>query len=232
MSAYLANYWVLYRQYIDLFQSLRYKDIPLALISNFYQYISPALRESMEQNPELFGPADQHIPEAGIQPYYDQKRQNIKKTDEKPVNGKVILHFDHLRFTEGNYRQFDPAKTAVLARWSLPDHYGLPVICKLELTGMGQKGNPVPYIEKAHSILKELHSHPAFGNREFQERLYKDIPLFIEAVDAVDILFTAEKISAVVVGTTEDIYSRVLALMSAKKKRRQHLSAARSAHGR
>ncbi|MDN8842509.1 CDP-glycerol glycerophosphotransferase family protein, partial [Staphylococcus aureus] len=60
MSAYLANYWVLYRQYIDLFQSLRYKDIPLALISNFYQYISPALRESMEQNPELFGPADQH----------------------------------------------------------------------------------------------------------------------------------------------------------------------------
>ncbi|MEK4634372.1 CDP-glycerol glycerophosphotransferase family protein [Bacillus velezensis] len=217
MSAYLANYWVLYRQYIDLFQSLRYKDIPLALISNFYQYISPALRESMEQNPELFGPADQHIPEAGIQPYYDQKRQNIKKTDEKPVNGKVILHFDHLRFTEGNYRQFDPAKTAVLARWSLPDHHGLPVICKLELTEMGQKGNPVPYIEKAHSILKELHSHPAFGNREFQERLYKDIPLFIEAIDAVDILFTAEKISAVVVGTTEDIYSRVLALMSAKK---------------
>lgn len=126
---------MLYRQYIDLFHSLRYKDIPLALISNFYQYISPALRESMEQNPELFGPADRHIPEANIQSYFDQKKQTIKKTDEKPVNGKVILHFDHLRFTEGNYRQFDPAKTAVLARWSLPDHHGLPVISKLELTG-------------------------------------------------------------------------------------------------
>ncbi|XYJ23990.1 hypothetical protein ACSE3M_08900 [Bacillus velezensis] len=70
------------------------------MISNFYQYISPALRESMEQNPELFGPADQHIPEASIQPYYDQKGKTLRKQMRNRVNGKVILHFDHLRFTE------------------------------------------------------------------------------------------------------------------------------------
>ncbi|MCP6680841.1 capsular polysaccharide export protein, LipB/KpsS family [Bacillus nakamurai] len=217
MSAYLANYWVLYRQYIDLFQTFRYKDIPLALISNFYQYISPELRESMEENPELFGPADQHVPEAHIQPYFDEKKQAIKETNETPAEGKVILHFDHLRFTDGNYRQFDPEKTAVLARWSLPDHCGLPVISRLELNRAGKKGNSDPYIEKAQSILEQLSSHPAFGSKAFQERLYKDIPLFIEALDAIDVLFASENISAVVVGTTEDIYSRVLALMCAKR---------------
>ncbi|WP_252187902.1 hypothetical protein, partial [Bacillus subtilis] len=41
MSAYLSNYWVLYRKYVELFDKLRYKGIPLGLISNFYQYISP-----------------------------------------------------------------------------------------------------------------------------------------------------------------------------------------------
>ncbi|ARW08734.1 CDP-glycerol glycerophosphotransferase family protein [Bacillus atrophaeus] len=219
MSAYLANYWVLYRQFVMFFDKLRYKDIPLALLSNFYQYISPELRERMETDAELFGPAEQHIAEEQIQPFFDIKKQSIKKSaDEAPALGKVILHFDHLRFIDENYYQFDPATTAVLARWSLPHHCDLPVISKLDLAASNKKGDPQPYIEKASSILSALEAHTVFGDEAFQNRLFKDIPLFIEAIDAVDALFETEKISAVVVGTTEDIYSRVLALTCEKKK--------------
>ncbi|MEC1291785.1 CDP-glycerol glycerophosphotransferase family protein [Bacillus mojavensis] len=217
MSAYLSNYWVLYRKYVELFDRLRYKEIPLGLISNFYQYISPELRVMMEEEPELFGAVDQYIDDEQIQPFFEEKIQNIVKTNDKPVKGKVILHFDYLRFSSENYQQFNPGKTAVLAKWSLPDYCGLPVICKRDLVASGQKGDPKPYLEKAMSILSAFDDHPAFGDQAFRDRLCKDIPLFMEAIDAVEALFTQEKISAVVVGTTEDIYSRVLALMCKRR---------------
>ncbi|MGQ8921874.1 CDP-glycerol glycerophosphotransferase family protein [Bacillus halotolerans] len=217
MSAYLSNYWVLYRKYAELFDRLRYKGIPLGLISNFYQYINPELRVMMEEEPELFGPADQHIDEGQIQTFFEEKKQSIAKTNDAPVKGKVILHFDHLRFVNANYYQFDPEKTAVLARWSMPNYCDLPVISKPEVAASCEKGDPKPYLEKAFSILSAYDDHPAFGDQAFRERLFKDIPLFMEAIDTVDALFTKENISAVVVGTTEDIYSRVLALMCERR---------------
>ncbi|MDQ1852317.1 CDP-glycerol glycerophosphotransferase family protein [Bacillus stercoris] len=217
MSAYLSNYWVLYRKYVALFDKLRYKGIPLGLISNFYQYISPELRVMMEEEPELFGPVDQHIDEGQIQPFFEERIQNIVKTNDEPVKGKVILHFDYLRFSNENYYQFDPEKTAVLARWSLPHYCDLPVISKREIAESCQKGDSKPYLETACSILAPYDDHPAFGDQAFRDRLFKDIPLFIEAIDTVDALFEQEKISAVIVGTAEDIYSRVLALMCQRK---------------
>ncbi|KAF1677884.1 CDP-glycerol glycerophosphotransferase family protein [Bacillus sp. SKDU12] len=217
MSFYLSNYWVLYRKYVELFDNFRYKGIPLGLISNFYQYISPELREMMEKEPEIFGPAEQYINEEQIQPYFEEKIQKIVKINSKTVKGKVILHFDYLRFSNENYYQFAPEKTAILARWSLPHHCDLPVISKRVITESCQKGDPKPYLETADSILAPFNDHPAFGDQAFRDRLYKDIPLFMEAIDAVDTLLEQEKVSAVVVGTTEDIYSRVLALMCRRK---------------
>ncbi len=171
----------------------------------------------MDEEPELFGAVDQHIDEGQIQPFFEEKIRSIAKINNIPGKGKVILHFDYLRFTNENYYQFDPEKTAVLARWSLPDYCDLPVISKREITESCQKGDPKPYLETACSILAPFDDHPAFGDQAFRDRLYKDIPLFMEAIDTVDALFEQEKISAVVVGTAEDIYSRVLALMCEKR---------------
>lgn len=171
----------------------------------------------MEEEPELFGPADQHIDEGQIQPFFEENIQNIVKINDEPVEGKVILHFDYLRFTNENYYQFDPEKTSVLARWSLPHYCDLPVISKREIAESCQKGDPKPYLETACSILASFNDHPAFGDQAFRDRLYKDIPLFMEAIDTVDTLFEKEKISAVVVGTAEDVYSRVLALMCRRR---------------
>lgn len=185
----------------------------------------------MEEEPELFGSVDQHIDEGQIQPFFEERIQNIVKTNDKPVKGKVILHFDYLRFSNENYYQFDPEKTAVLARWSLPHYCDLPVISKREIADSCQKGDSKQYLETACSLLAPYDDHPAFGDQAFRDRLFKDIPLFIEAIDTVDALFEQEKISAVIVGTAEDIYSRVLALMC-QRKGRQHLSSAWRIDGR
>ncbi|MCI3988156.1 CDP-glycerol glycerophosphotransferase family protein, partial [Bacillus vallismortis] len=77
----------------------------------------------------LIGAVDQYIEEGQIQPFFEEKKQDIVQTNDKPVKGKVILHIDHLRFTSENYLQFNPAKTAGLSKWSLPADCGLPVIC-------------------------------------------------------------------------------------------------------
>lgn len=63
----------------------------------------------MEEEPELFGSVDQHIDEGQIQPFFEERIQNIVKTNDEPVKGKVILHFDYLRFSNENYYQIGRA---------------------------------------------------------------------------------------------------------------------------
>ncbi|MDG3045026.1 hypothetical protein OE903_18430 [Bacillus sp. B6(2022)] len=95
---------------------------------------------------------------------FDQHKQQIKRTPYRPSHGKVLLHFEHLRFTEQNYTRFHPNQTVVLARWKKADYFGLPVISKPELAGEVNKEAHVEYIEKANALLKPYAQHPVFGN--------------------------------------------------------------------
>ncbi|BBP93040.1 hypothetical protein BsIDN1_66580 [Bacillus safensis] len=51
----------------------------------------------------------------------------------------------------------------------------------------------------------------------FREKLRKDIVQFIDVIDQIEMLFQMQPIAAVIVGTTEDVYSRVLALQTVKR---------------
>ncbi|OHY73451.1 hypothetical protein BCV52_26600 [Priestia aryabhattai] len=44
-NIYLLNYWTLYKEFINIFKELKFKQIPLALISNFYNYIDQNLKK-------------------------------------------------------------------------------------------------------------------------------------------------------------------------------------------
>ncbi|MFS0654005.1 CDP-glycerol glycerophosphotransferase family protein [Bacillus sp. 179-C3.3 HS] len=217
MSHYIRHYWQVYFEFVNIMKDVSYRQIPLGLISNFYQYISPEVRKRMED--EAFGqeltttcPLSQEI-----QPFFDQHKQKIKRVAYRPQNGKVLLHFDHLRFTEHNYTQFHPNQTVVLARWKKADYFGLPVLCKPELAGEVNKEAHAEYIEKANALLKPYAQHPLFGHVFFREKLRKDIVQFIDVIDQTETLFQKHPIAAVVVGTTEDVYSRVLALQTVKR---------------
>ncbi|MFJ5964222.1 CDP-glycerol glycerophosphotransferase family protein [Bacillus sp. NPDC093026] len=217
MSHYIHHYWQVYFEYVNLLKDLSYHQIPLGLISNFYQYISPEVRERMED--ESFGhelTTSCPLPQ-DIQPFFDQHKQMIKRTEYRPENGKVLLHFEHLRFTESNYTRFHPNKTVVLARWKKADYFGIPVISKSELAGEVNKEAHAEYIEKATALLKPYAHHPVFGNDFFKEKLRKDIVQFIDVIDQTETLFHMQPITAIIVGTTEDVYSRVLALQTVKR---------------
>ncbi|PCK19785.1 spore coat protein [Bacillus pumilus] len=217
MSHYIHHYWQVYFEYVNLMKDLSYRQIPLGLISNFYQYISPEVRERMED--KTFGhklattcPSPQEI-----QPFFDQHKQRMKRISYRSEKGKVLLHIDHLRFTENNYKRFHPNKTVVLAHWKKADYFGLPVISKPDLVGEVNKAAHAEYIEKANALLKPYAQHPVFGNAFFKEKLRKDIVQFIDVIDQTEALFHKHPIAAVVVGTTEDVYSRVLALQTVKR---------------
>ncbi|PRR90330.1 spore coat protein [Bacillus sp. NMCN1] len=217
MSHYIHHYWQVYFEYVKLMKGLSYRQIPLGLISNFYQYISPEVRERMED--EAFGhklTTTCPLPQ-DIQPFFDQHKQKMKRIAYRPEGGKVLLHFDHLRFTENNYTRFHPNKTMVLARWRKADYFGLPVISKPDLVGEVNKKAHAKYIKKANALLKPYAQHPVFGNAFFKEKLLKDIVQFIDVIDQTETLFHNHPIAAVIVGTTEDVYSRVLALQTVKR---------------
>ncbi|MGE6630435.1 CDP-glycerol glycerophosphotransferase family protein [Bacillus sp. NPDC077027] len=217
MSHYIHHYWQVYMEYVNILKSLTYQHIPLGLISNFYQYISPEVRDRMEN--EAFGEQLQTscpVPQ-DIQPFFDEKKKSIKPVAYNPGSGKVLLHFDHLRFTENNYTRFHPAKTLLLARWKKADYFGIPVISKPELAGEVNKEAHAEYIKEANALFEAYAQHPVFGDSFFKERLNKDIPQFIDVIDQSERLLKQHHISAIVVGTTEDVYSRVLALQTIKR---------------
>lgn len=47
MSVYLSNYWSLYSEFIHVTKDLKYRNIPIALMTNFYQQIDDELRSDM-----------------------------------------------------------------------------------------------------------------------------------------------------------------------------------------
>lgn len=42
---YLLNYWTLYKEFINIFKELKFKQVPLTIISNFYTYIDQDLKK-------------------------------------------------------------------------------------------------------------------------------------------------------------------------------------------
>ncbi|MED3281620.1 spore coat protein, partial [Bacillus thuringiensis] len=47
---YLKNYWLLNLEYINIFSRLKQYNIPLPLLSNFYQYLDEDIKNKMKDN--------------------------------------------------------------------------------------------------------------------------------------------------------------------------------------
>lgn len=214
MNTYLKNYWSIYREFIETFKNLTFKDIPLCLVTNFYQHIDQSLRTKMEL--DTFHLSDK-CPEMKcemIQPYFDKwlNKGNPQST-AKIKGGKILINTDYTRIPATSYRTlFNPEKTIVLSRSIAEKVNGIPneTMKKYE-ENTEDISNQL--IRSAKSIFRKLNNHPAFSNEFFQETFLNRIPLIVRTISSASNLLEAHKISLVIVGTTEDIVSRTLAIV-------------------
>ena len=215
---YLDHYWALFLDFINTFSEVTFQGIPLPILANFYQYLDADVKESMT-DPSFKRHLQTVIPcEKEIQPMFERWIKTLKRPLlPAPIKGRVLLNFDYLRLSPNNYTEyFSPEQTVIFARFRKDSYHGMPVHCikdyKVEITDETDI-----LIGRAKKIFSSVTSHPVFGNSHLMDRFINQIPVMVETIGSVRKYFDKEHCSCVIVGTTEDLISRVLSVVAAGK---------------
>lgn len=215
---YLENYWLLFLDFIDVFGQLTYNSIPLPLLANFYQYLDNSIKEEMSKPDFKKHFNNKSLSSTQLQPEFERWLNPLKQPLlAKPSKGKVLLNFDYLRFSRNNYIQyFNPEETVIFARWDKNKYLNIPVHCIANYKVEVQESiNEL--VKRADAIFKSVDTHPVYGNQFFYNTFINRIPQMIETIAAVNRYLEKEPISCVIVGTTEDLISRILTIAAAGK---------------
>ncbi|MBY7112616.1 MULTISPECIES: CDP-glycerol glycerophosphotransferase family protein [Bacillus] len=211
---YLKNYWLLNLEYINVFSELKHYNIPLPLLSNFYQYLDADVKNKMKENNLNKQLSIEPIEEMQLQLEFEKIMSSFQsKIKSKNRNGTILLNSDYLRFSVSNFTHFNPNQTKILTRSKKTELYGLPTICAPDYINKASNNAHV-FIEKAKEIFLKFNKHPLFSNMFFQKKLISDLPIMIEKLNMAYFIFKEQDISGVIVGTTEDIASRALTFLS------------------
>ncbi|KHL93561.1 hypothetical protein QW71_22985 [Paenibacillus sp. IHB B 3415] len=218
MSIYLSNYWSLYSEFINVFKDLKYRGIPIALMTNFYQQINDELRSDMGREDFVMKLNDSGINQPNqIQPFFETMVAPLYQPYKANANGKILINLDYTRISQKTISDhFSGEHTMILSRSRAAEYYGIPNVCignyKRE-TGCASE----ELIRIAASIVAEHAGHPAFGNPFFSQTFLKRIPGIVDAIDTVVHLYDQIPIAVVIMGTTEDVVSRTLAIVAGMK---------------
>lgn len=213
-NTYLSNYWILYREFIETFSELKFKGIPIALMTNFYQHIDENLKTKMEDDSFKKGFIYQITSLEEIQPFFEKYLAPLKKPTKPNVKGRVLINADYIRIPEKIIiENFHRNNTIILSRSKVLNHLGLPNEC-IGNYKVNAKEASDSLISKAKMIFSKYKDHPAFGNSFFREVFINRIPVIVETISTVFNLYEKIQISSIVVGTTEDILSRTLAVVA------------------
>ncbi|MGG0154334.1 CDP-glycerol glycerophosphotransferase family protein [Bacillus mycoides] len=211
---YLKNYWLLNLEYINIFSELKHYNIPLPLLSNFYQYLDADVKNKMKENNFYKQLSIEPIEETQLQLEFEKRMSSFQsKIKRKNRNGAILLNSDYLRFSVSNFIHFNPNQTKILTRSKKTELYGLPTICAPDYINKASNTAHV-FIEKAKEIFLKFNKHPLFSNMFFQKKLLSDLPIMIEKLNMAYFIFKEQDISGVIVGTTEDVTSRALTFLS------------------
>ncbi|ARJ22189.1 CDP-glycerol glycerophosphotransferase family protein [Bacillus sp. ISL-8] len=211
---YLKNYWLLNLEYINIFSELKHYNIPLPLLSNFYQYLDADVKNKMKENNFYKQLSIEPIEETQLQLEFEKRMSSFQaKIKRKNRNGAILLNSDYLRFSVSNFIHFNPNQTKILTRSKKTELYGLPTICAPDYINKASNTAHV-FIEKAKAIFLKFNKHPLFSNMFFQKKLLSDLPIMIEKLNMAYFIFKEQDISSVIVGTTEDVTSRALTFLS------------------
>ncbi|PEK53702.1 spore coat protein [Bacillus toyonensis] len=211
---YLKNYWLLNLEYINIFSELKHYNIPLPLLSNFYQYLDEDIKNKMKDHNFYKQLSIEPIEETQLQLEFEKIISVFQsKIKRKNQNGEILLNSDYLRFSVSNFTHFNPNQTKILTRSKKTELYGLPTICAPDYINKASNTTHV-FIEKAKELFLKFNKHPLLSNMFFQKKLLSDLPIMIEKLNMTHFIFKEQDISGVIVGTTEDITSRALTFLS------------------
>jgi len=217
-KVYLNNYWALFLDFVKNLNNLTYNNVSLPLLCNFYQYLDEELKKEMLKPAFKDYLNTKQITEEQIQPSFERLLLPVRNAPRiKPLSGKVLLNYNYLRFSVNNYLEnFTPQETLILGPWRLVDFLGIQVHClenyKQEVTELKEI-----YWEKASLFLQLNKEHVLFNNRFFCTKFLESIPRMVETLVAVDKFLEGVSVSCVIVGTTEDMLSRILTIVAAQK---------------
>lgn len=214
---YLENYWSLFLDFIDAFADLTYNNITLPILANFYQYLDNTLKQEMTRSDFKNYLSRKSLENGQIQAQFERWLSPLKQPSiTEPSQGKVLLNFDYLRFSQSSYSYFSPKKTVIFARFDKKEHLGIPVHCikhyRVDVQQIADK-----LVKKAKGIFLSLNTHPVFNNQYLRNTFLNKIPLMVEQIAAVNRYFHKNPTSCTIVGTTEDLISRILTIIATGK---------------
>jgi hypothetical protein len=229
VNTFFKHYWSLFIDFIDDFQEIKYKGIPLPLFPAFHLYIDDKINAHMKM--ESFGETlrNKIQEENQIQPHFDRflntimaQNSNVKK------EGKILIHDgDWLRFPPDYLSTFDKSKTEFLFSVKMKNSRSYRTyIQNLEKLGTVHildnyrddvTGVTNELIKNTQSLFSRYHDHPVYANKNFQNKFIEDIPLMVDLLTAYDNFFNKVDISCVIVGNTKGMFSRILSLMAKSK---------------
>jgi len=197
---------------------VKYRGIPIALMTNFYQQIDSALRTAMERSDFAAKLKYASINELSqIQPFFEKILAPLKKPLLSQADGKVLINLDYTRIPiMSMHEHFSPERTIILSRSKSKDYHGIPN----EFIGnykRNKSGISDKLISEVMLIFAKNENHPAFGNSFFLKTFIERIPIIVETLDMAFNLFNKNHIGVVLIGTTEDITSRSLAFVASRQ---------------
>ncbi len=229
MNTFFKNYWSLFIDFIKDFQDVKFKEIPLPILSVFHFYLDDDLKRQLRE--ESFGKIlkTKIEYENQMQPNFDLFLSKItKKNSEMSDSSKLLIHDgDLLRFPEAYLQTFDKRKTEYMfsakMRKSKTWHdyvQNLKKSGKVHMLDDYREDNQKlmnQYLTQINSLFVKYKDHPVYGNQYFQNKFLEELPLMVDLLVAYDNFFSKVPISCVIVGNTLTLYSRILTLIANSK---------------
>lgn len=215
MNIYEKNYWGLYFEFLEAFGDWSHRGLSFSLCTHFYSLI----HKDWKLDQRLLKHSYAEVGEEGA---LLQERFESYLPAYRPKNnpGKVVFYDKFLRIPYSSYRELLPLSDAVVLK---PDIKNMRVqpIPGVVMKGMNQFAGEVEGIVRLHvktfnRLAAKHKDHPLFGGQHFLSTMKKQIDKIIYFIEASERLIEQVDTSLFILGETNSIDSRVLALAARK----------------
>lgn len=215
MSDYLLNYWNLFHDFASQFRGIVYRQLPLPLLANFYRYLSDPLKARMCRKDFYPSGALSIRRREDLFPAFNRLFGAAARKPRTGLHGRVLVQVNFVRLIAEQYSElFVRGETLLLGKGGPPTLFGHPLLNLMDYA-TDVSGAVMQLRRRAKEVNRTATFPVPDLTRDLADHLLQDLPRMAETVEAVRRLLDAYPVSCIVVGTTEDLLSRVLVMSAA-----------------